>query len=430
MKDIKINLDIESFSLEKIDNTGLTKVRMYVCHDGLNRNESIISLDTIKDAIPTLFRKPILYKYNKYIKDVMEHDDSEVPAGYIHELNNNISYEEKDGRNYLVADGILWDFYCSEVINLFERDSEKSISMEIQVLDYEEDSDKKMIIKKFRFLGITLLGNHITSGMIDTKASIVEFSKMTKKADKIIKDFSKKNKLPIDKIKELKDTKKVSNFTKEDLSKEDFEYLRKEDEQVEEKEKEVMAEVKDEEIKNKEEMGCHSENKEVMAEEETPEEEKTESPDEEKKEEDDKEDFSKTIEEFKKKIEEKDDAIFALGEKIKELEEKYNSKVFEIDELKKYKAEKEEKEKFEYTESLLSKYSKILSKEEIEVFRSKIGSCNNVREFTLEIKEYVADKVAVDSDVKNQTSFINMALVENNSTEYKSETIWETLKKS
>ena len=209
MEDKKISLNIEHFSLEDMDNTGLSKIKMYICHSGENRNQSIISLETIKNAIPTLFRKPILYKYNKYMKDFEEHDENEIPCGYVPEIGNKVTFETIEDRDYLVAEGVLWNFYCPEVIDVFNRDGEKSISMEIQVLDYEEDSDKKMIIKEFRFLGITLLGNHITSGMIDTTGKIIEFSKLTKKVDKMIKDFSKKKKT-IDKIKALSKDNKIN----------------------------------------------------------------------------------------------------------------------------------------------------------------------------------------------------------------------------
>lgn len=427
MRNEKVSLSVENFSLENLDNTGLSKIKMFICHDGENRNGSIISKETIENAIPTLFRKPILYKYDKYIRDVTEHVDDEISCGYIHELNNNVTFEKIDDRDYLVAEGMLWNFYCPEVIDVFNRDGDKSISMEIQVIDYEENQDKKMIIKEFRFLGVTLLGNHITSGMINTTAKIVEFSKLTKKVDKMIKDFSKKKKT-IDKIKELskKEINDDSSLIKEHLGKEDY----KMEDEVK------MAEVKDEEIKDKEEMakddmGCHSENKEEMAIEGSPEEEKGETPEEEKSEKDDVEEYARQISEFKKKLEEKDDAIFALTEKFKALEESYNAKDKEFAELKEYKAKVEEKEKMEYVESLFNKYSKVLNKEEIEIFKSKIDEYENVKEFSRELKSFAADKMIESTSNEKPSNFITMGLIEDLADDgnKKNETIWDKLRK-
>lgn len=182
----KVALSIDSIEMSKevLDNH-LAIVEVYVCHDGNNAHNLPIKLETIKAAQDTLKNKPLVAGFDG--RDFEGHEIDEVLIGYFPE-SSNMRYVEKNGKTYLVAEAILPKLYAKWAYDIFKRDKNKSVSMEIEVLDFEElypnDPDNDMVeIKKFIFNAVTVLGESHMPACEGANATMVKFSK--EKAEKV-----------------------------------------------------------------------------------------------------------------------------------------------------------------------------------------------------------------------------------------------------
>lgn len=186
----KLSFSIDKYELEEINNSQFAKLRLYVCHDLDNKNGSYISLDSMKMAEDTLWNKPIIMKLNKFGTDFEEHEPDVIPVGFIPKEGSNIHYEEISGRNYLVVDAIIWKYYSSATLEIFERDNTKGISMEIQVFEeHKREEDNFIQLDSYAYLAVCLLGSRYETGMYRTTAQVVEFSK-EKTLDILDKEWS------------------------------------------------------------------------------------------------------------------------------------------------------------------------------------------------------------------------------------------------
>jgi hypothetical protein len=86
--------------------------------------------------------------------------------------------------------------YFEEVIDIFERDKEKAISMEMLLVDSEVDENDETLITNFCFTGVTLLGSEYNPAIPKANAEVVKYS--DKSFDNLVKQtkellFSKKS---------------------------------------------------------------------------------------------------------------------------------------------------------------------------------------------------------------------------------------------
>lgn len=186
--------DIES-KLVFSDDT-LIPVDLKIMHDGLNLNESTFYEEAIESAKPSLSNKPIL----GYIKNG-EGDDSsdfagheveilmtedgfkqnylERPLGVIPEQNSYSIMQDDNGKNYVFCRGYLWREYLNSGYEILKNNPNKSISMEIVVDDYSFNEDDTINITKYRYLGVTILGDDVMPGMEGAKMNVVgQFTKV------------------------------------------------------------------------------------------------------------------------------------------------------------------------------------------------------------------------------------------------------------
>ena len=140
------------------EDTRFTKVKIWICHTGLNHNWSDMSKRVIEEAIPTLANTPILGYIEPNSNDEEDFSDhrrkldkeslsmkySGKAVGVIGE-SNNAKFEMRlcdDGieREYLTVEGLLNKLEDS--IDIMNRDIVKSQSMEL----HEDSTDMLMII--------------------------------------------------------------------------------------------------------------------------------------------------------------------------------------------------------------------------------------------------------------------------------------------
>lgn len=193
---IVVHVD-EPFTYSKTEDNELN---MYcpirLCHTLSNVNKSHISNKTMKDAIPTAYNMPILgyiYKddndeYQFAGHEFFMNEDNELvyeeqPCGVIPE-SADLKLVDYDGdeKSYLEGIGIIWRTY-SKASEIIEREKELSVSVELMVDELSFDAkNKELVIEKFRFSGVTILGKdrytgeEIKPGMVNSEISISDFS--------------------------------------------------------------------------------------------------------------------------------------------------------------------------------------------------------------------------------------------------------------
>lgn len=196
MEELKFVSLATTYSIdESFDSERFIKMRLKICHDGINPNGSSFDVRDIKKAETSISNTPILantlvdeelktvdlgghdfhLEKNKLKEDEFKIIYDELIVGVIPETNN---YEviECDGKQYAFADCYIFREYSNYFEDFIEENQESKLSMEIFV--DESNYDKKnntYAVTKFRYKGITFLGKNYGTGMIGAKAVVSNF---------------------------------------------------------------------------------------------------------------------------------------------------------------------------------------------------------------------------------------------------------------
>ena len=162
----------------EIINPEFARVKVYVCYDGKNRNNSYIEKDVLQKMSNTIYGIPMVAEYDEdnncfkghggkvEISDEgIEFIQTTVPYGFV-DPKTPIFYEEVielDGitkHNYLCCYAYLWYKRYPEVENVLRNQENRKIgqSMEINVTSYDIDEDGCCIIKDGYFSALAMLG--------------------------------------------------------------------------------------------------------------------------------------------------------------------------------------------------------------------------------------------------------------------------------
>lgn len=290
----KLSLGVDRFSvIDDFSDDQLAIVEIWVCHDGNNLHDMPIDLSVIKQAKKTLKNKFLVAGFDG--EDFEGHEPDEQIVGFFPE-SSKMTFEEKDGKTYLVAQAIMSKVYAKWAYDVFVEDNSRAVSMEIVVLGSEVQDDGLEHITKFVFSGVTLLGETHLPACEGTNASIIKFSLNKENALKVYsKHFKKSDEIKKDFIDNMR---LADNFRKEDLEQMEKEKdVKAVDEEMEKALKASEEEQKEDETtymdEEAEEMSC----KEKFDEDEEEETEDDKDADIDDKEEEEKEEEKKTEEE-------------------------------------------------------------------------------------------------------------------------------------
>ena len=259
----------ESKSSETLSNSNFHKVKIYMCHDGLNLNDSIFSKEGIEASCDTLANIPILafvktdengnkdFAGHEVDLDIFTDNDGkikvreyykEIPIGVIPETNEYF-FEEIDGLNYLGCYGYIWKCYSNDAYDILLEDEEKEVSMEILVKECTYDGQNRCNINRFEFLGVTCLGANVPGAMGTENVLSMNFSvdegnqeyfDTVEKLNKLLKSYRKED---ISVEEEIKDV-----FAEEEEEKEVCPQCGKNPCECEEPKEEEFAEEENEEV--------------------------------------------------------------------------------------------------------------------------------------------------------------------------------------
>jgi len=167
-----------TFSDEYDPQAGLLKTHLKSCHLFENRNKTFISEESMKEAIPSFFNRPILgyiYKTDDGSYDFAGHEIGidengeleyyEIPVGVIPEsANPQLIYDKDADKTYLEIDGLIYEDYSRAASILREKKEAKvSVELAIEEMSYSA-TDKVLNLDKFYFTGVTILGKDVETG--------------------------------------------------------------------------------------------------------------------------------------------------------------------------------------------------------------------------------------------------------------------------
>jgi hypothetical protein len=191
----KLSFAIENIEfLEEENNSQFATLKIDAFASGENRHKLYISDETLKKTAPTIIQKPIMWAYNRRTDDASSHDDTEIICGFIPH-DTPIEFRKlEDGRTMMSVIGKLWTRYSDKLMDIFHRDKNKSVSVEMEVYEEADNTNFGMQeILNFCYTGITVLGNLITPAIPLANAELIAFaSKEKEEYENALLEFSNK----------------------------------------------------------------------------------------------------------------------------------------------------------------------------------------------------------------------------------------------
>lgn len=191
---IKIR-EVGTFSAEGEDNDKEFSVKLKSCHVGRNLNQSFISKESMKTAMPSFKGKPILgafvqnedtkeWDFNGHDMQLYEDENGNVQVKYIEQIIGNISeieepyleYDENQDKDYVIVKGKIFREY-TKAEEILKRRNSCACSVELAVNDMSYNLEEDCIeLNSFVFSGVTLLGETVAPGMAGSKLVIESFA--------------------------------------------------------------------------------------------------------------------------------------------------------------------------------------------------------------------------------------------------------------
>lgn len=143
---------------------------------GENSHNLIISDETLLKTAKSIYNVPVVWKYDGKIDDAMSHEDDEYPCGFVKEGSLIEEKRLSDNRLMLSTVVYIWKKYSGKLIDIFKRDKKKSVSVEMTVLEANDDNGE-VEVTDYKFEAITILGNFIRPAISGAEMTVLSFSK-------------------------------------------------------------------------------------------------------------------------------------------------------------------------------------------------------------------------------------------------------------
>lgn len=167
--------------MKEILDKEFVEIEVYAISDANpNRNQSHFTLESMEDALASFKNKPILGAWDVAVGDFKSHngelrvdgelDDNlyydytqpgcETPLGCIRESDSvEIIYDAEREEHWIVVHAVLWARYAyKQIKKLLRKNGKSKISVEVEFEDYHEDENGIVVVDKFIFTGLTILG--------------------------------------------------------------------------------------------------------------------------------------------------------------------------------------------------------------------------------------------------------------------------------
>ena len=201
------SIPTDRINVEEINNGDFLQLKIYAISNKTNRNKSEFLEESFADGIKTIYNKPILAYFNKSLDDTEEHNaklgidkngntfydydfaEAEKPVGVIPE-SASITIESVEDKKWIVINpALIWTEYNKRLIDVIKKQLKKKVSVEIESVDSFVDENGIEKIKKWNFLGITILGKNKYGLPIEEAIEGAHLSLNTYSSSKEFEDF-------------------------------------------------------------------------------------------------------------------------------------------------------------------------------------------------------------------------------------------------
>lgn len=167
-KILKFELSPKDVQLKRVISKEFLELEIYAVSDVYpNRNNCHFTLDSMKLSRDTFYNKPILGFFNNFSNDFEEHNGSERIDNEFQQIywdcngsngerilglireSDNIEIVNENEVNWIKLSCAIWTQYAYRQVKKLLKSKRKKVSVEIEVVDYEYDTEDVMIIKKF-----------------------------------------------------------------------------------------------------------------------------------------------------------------------------------------------------------------------------------------------------------------------------------------
>lgn len=209
------SININHYEIKDFEN--FLVLKSFIVSVGDNRKKTNFSKEAIKDAIPTLYNRPVYCKWYDRLDDFGGHakresdvmNDDYFFIGHI-PADGEIKFEEYNGKEFLTATTLIYKDYFSEICNrIIEEQPE--LSMEVSIDEAFENDEGMLEISKFRFLSYVLLGRYNKPGIESAHVEVLQFEE-----DDLINEYNIKYQNSVPKYDVPED---ISNIIKENIRK-------------------------------------------------------------------------------------------------------------------------------------------------------------------------------------------------------------------
>jgi outer membrane biosynthesis protein TonB len=179
----KLKFAIEDIELlDESNDSQFATLKIDAFASGNNRHSLYISEETLRASAKTILEKPIVWQYDAKKNDAMSHEKDEYAVGFIPK-DTTIDFNKlEDGRIMMTIVGKLWTRYSGKLMEVFNRDRSKSVSVEIEVIDQQDTSDFGIPqILSYCYSCITILGQMIKPAIDGAKADLLAFAEKEEK---------------------------------------------------------------------------------------------------------------------------------------------------------------------------------------------------------------------------------------------------------
>ena len=172
-----------SFSIDKMElfetpaDSHFAIARIDAFASGDNAHELYVSEETLKKAAPTILSKPVIWMYDPILDDIGTHDQLSVPCGFIPDDSRPELRKLEDGRTMLTVIARIWKKYSGEILSFFQRDGDKPVSVEIDVIKTAEREGGGTELMDFCFAAIAVLGTFVIPAIPLAGMEILQFAK-------------------------------------------------------------------------------------------------------------------------------------------------------------------------------------------------------------------------------------------------------------
>ena len=245
--------------------------RMCVLSTRPNSHRLVISSEVLKRDGESVRGKWIVARPE--MGDFMNHTPKEYIVGIVPE-NARIDFVDgEDGETYMYADAILSKVYADNLYDWFKSNPRTDVSVEMQTKETEVSGVQ--VVNSLNILGVTILGKFVNGSCPDAMIEITKFSENAKSYyDEMVEFSDNESGKEKDNMSETKEKDIIMNDNTPEENKEmaepetKTEEMSEKTEEVKEEEKEEMSEPEKEEDKtedNKEKDMSCGDNKEEMA---------------------------------------------------------------------------------------------------------------------------------------------------------------------